>query len=424
MSGLLFRHAESLLLKPANTRALQLVHRRNVSVFLNNQDQQQQQTASAEKNPGTKVGRGLSSIFQSTQPPAPADPHFAVIDSGYGSLVMAKMPPYSLFYTRVGQTLGQSPRARSKAIARGPTSVLRPLLGRQAFLQEISTDSASADVLLAPRQPGDVAVVGLSGAVEYYVRKSCLLARTKFLQVSTWNAIGAAFNALAFDRVAGKGTMVLNTHGGLHRLVLQEGEEYLVDPRYVVAWSANLDVGPQSGRPKPLVPGQSAETQVPSAKQQTASSSYSSNVNPSAAAATGPQVAPLMSNGPSVENKLSWPAPSPTKPAQTVNKTTAALDAKSKLVDDKKPAKPNAVSAFAARLLDTVKSSTRSVLYASANAIRTGGWAAAKTTRTLAGVPDLYRVTGPGEIFVSTRLTPKPWTRITNAISAKSSASE
>ncbi|KAJ1876551.1 hypothetical protein H4R99_004762 [Coemansia sp. RSA 1722] len=410
MTGLLLRQTH-LLRHRANTKALNLTHKRNINVFLNNNNKNDQPLTTNTDT--SKVTRSLSNIFQTTQPPAPADPHFSVIDSGYGSLIMAKMPPHSMFYTRVGQTLGQSPRARSRAITKGPTAILRPLLGRQTFVQEISTQDISADVLLAPKQQGDVVVVGLTGSVDYYVRKSCLLATTKFLNISTWKAIGAEFNALAFDKVEGKGSMVINSYGGLHRLVLQENEEYLVDPRYVVAWSSNLQAGPQSGQPKPFV--------VASNKHTGPSASASASAATSSVAA-GSQIAPLMSNAPILENKISWPAPSPTKPTQTVNESTTS-DAKNKSGGNSN-AKPNVFSALSARILLAVKNSTRTVLYASANAIRTSGWAAAKTTRTLAGVPDLYRVIGPGEIFVSTRLTPKPWTRIANVISAKSSATE
>ncbi|KAJ1648198.1 hypothetical protein LPJ64_000459 [Coemansia asiatica] len=416
MTAAFVRQANSLLLKATKKAFQHTQKKRAVSVFLNDNHEKQQQASSTDQ-PESKVGRSLSSIFQNSQPPAPADPHFTVISSGFGSLVMAKMPPHSQFFTRVGLTLGQSPSARSKAVTTGPTAPLRSLLGRQIFMQEITTDSKSADILLAPKMPGDVAVVGINGSVEFYVRKSCLVARTKFLQVSTWNAIGAKFHALAFDRVAGRGSMVLNTHGGLHRLVLNQDEVYLVDPRYVVAWSSNLKVCPQSGRPKPLAPDHTMSS---------TSNSNSPNNGSKPDAVASPQVAPLMSNTPTVENKISWPAPSPTKPTQTVKQTTAAAssDAKNKASGNSSDKKSNIFSVFAVRMLDLVKRSTRSALYASANALRNGGWAAAKTTRTLAGVPDLYRVTGPGEIFVSTRLAPKPWTRITNAISARSSVSE
>ncbi|KAI8320197.1 hypothetical protein GQ54DRAFT_298828 [Martensiomyces pterosporus] len=419
MNTLLRPSALSQTSRSAFIAARSLTATRNVSVLLNNRTKKQatEDEASESSRPEeqtsriNRVSRGLSNIFQGKTSPAPVDPRFEVIDSGYGSLVLAKMPPYSQFYAQVGQTLGRSPHATSRATTNGAVAVaaLRPLLGRRTFIQEISTESMAADVLVAPKQPGDVSVVGMDGSVDYFVRKGCLLALTRFLSVSTWSGLGAGFNALAFDKVSGRGTAVINTFGGLHRLVLNEGEEYLVDPRYVVAWTSTLDVAPQSGRPKPLQPASHATVTAPSLPD-------------TGAAGSGTRTVPLVSSSPAVDNKVSTPSRSPAAPIQTASVTTENA---SKGKQTNGSSSTLATKIFTLGFLpawEAIKSGVRGVAYASANAVRIGGWAAAKTTRTLAGVPDLYRVTGPGHIYVSTRLTPKPWTRITNAVSAKSSA--
>ncbi|KAJ2494995.1 hypothetical protein GGI11_008602, partial [Coemansia sp. RSA 2049] len=257
----------------------------------------------------TRAVGGLSGIFKGARAPAPVDPRFEVIGtstSGAGegaSLVRVKMPPYSVFYTQVGQTLGQSRGARTRATTRGPAAVaaLRPLLGRSAFVQEITTDAAAADVLVAPANPGAVAVVASDGGSDYYVRRRCVLAQTKFLSLSTWSGLGAGFSPLAFDRLGGRGTFVLNSvGGGIHRLVLDEGEDYYVDPRFVVAWSSTLSVAPQSGRPKPLAPraddAVSADAgggQIPAADRPADTYAPSSS---------------LVSNNPAVRNSVVSPA--------------------------------------------------------------------------------------------------------------------
>ncbi|KAJ2820921.1 hypothetical protein FBU31_005071, partial [Coemansia sp. 'formosensis'] len=187
--------------------------RRNISVFPG----QRKDSANSTEGLDT-VSRGLSSLFQGTSAPAPVDPRFEIIDSHHGSLVLARLPPYSQLYAQVGQTLGQSLRAHSRATTNGAVAALRPLLGRQAFVQEISTDAHPAEVLLAPRHAGGVAVVGMDGIHDYFVRRGRVLAQTKFLRASTWQGIGAAFNALAFDRLSGRGSAVINAVGGLHRL--------------------------------------------------------------------------------------------------------------------------------------------------------------------------------------------------------------
>ncbi|KAJ2160985.1 hypothetical protein GGF46_001844 [Coemansia sp. RSA 552] len=342
-----------------------------------------------------KVSRGLSGVFQgSSGQPEPVDPYLEVVDSGHGSLLRAKLPPFSSLITQVGQTVGQSPSARSRATPRGTflVAALRPLLGRSMYVQEITTEDWAADVLISPKRSGDVVVLGLNGMVDYFVRRNCLLAQSRFIDVKTWSGIGATFNALAFDRAGGRGSIAVSAFGGLHRLVLAENEQYLVDPRYVVAWSATLDVAPQSGRPQPL---------EPKPQQLPASSA------PHVSAST--RTAPLVSNNPAVDNTMAAPRRSPAEPIQTASASTLRKASDMVLEKGLYP------------VWRVVRSAMRSTAYASVNAVRVSGWAAAKTTRTLAGVPDLYRVSGPGEIYISTRLSPRPWTRITETIAAKSS---
>ncbi|KAJ2024011.1 hypothetical protein GGI06_001179 [Coemansia sp. S85] len=392
------RHSRRLLLA---TRPTAL--RRGLSSFTAQRSPANDHTTTSESATNT-LSRNLSSLFQGSPTPAPVDPRFEIIDSNHGSLVLARLPPYSQLYAQVGQTLGQSPRAHARTCPRGAAAVaaLRPLLGRHAFIQEISTDSHPAEVLLAPKHAGDVVVLGMDGTRDYYVRRGRLLAQTKFLAVSTWHGIGAAFGALAFDRVSGRGSAVINTFGGLHRLVLREGEEYWVDPRYVVAWSSTLDVAPQSGRPKPLSPHAEAPAHEPATKQHADST---------------PRPTPFVATAPTIDNAVSQPAKSPAESTQKVTLATSGSP-------EKKDKQSVAAKLYAHSLVPiwrVLRNSGRSIMYASVNALRVSGWAAAKTTRTLAGVPDLYRVTGPGDIYVSTRLTPKPWTRLSNTIAAKSS---
>ncbi|KAJ2342725.1 hypothetical protein IWW50_004688 [Coemansia erecta] len=345
-------------------------------------------------SPLDRLSRGLTSVFQPAQHgPAPVDAQFTVVDAKHGSLVRARLPPHSHVVARVGQLVGVSVGTRVRAAPNGAFAVaaLRPLLGRHAFVQRVATDEAAADVLIAPRSAGDVAVVGMAGAADYFVRRGCVLAQTAFLHASTWRGVGAAFGVLAFDRVGGRGAMVINGVGGLHRLVLRDGEEYLVDPRFVVAWSSTLAVCPQSGRPPPMQPA----------------------APPKAGAfKSGPPPLPFVASSPAVSNTVAAPARSPSAPVQTARKSTM-----------------RDLSTLGSRVLDYtlfpvsrgVASILRAAAYASANAARTGAWAAAKAVRTLAGVPDLYRVTGPGEIYVSSRVQPRPWTRVTETIAAKSS---
>ncbi|KAJ2368797.1 hypothetical protein H4S02_004871 [Coemansia sp. RSA 2611] len=337
----------------------------------------------------------VASALQPAAAPAPVDAQLSIVESKHGSLLQARLPPYSQVVARVGQIVGQSAAARTRATTRGAFAVaaLRPLLGRAMFVQEVSTEARAGDVLIAPRAAGDLAVVGLTGRADYFVRRGSVLAQTRFVQASTWAGLGAAFNALAFDRVSGRGALALNAAGGLHRLVLAAGETYLVDPRFAVAWSASLDVRPQSGRPTDAAAAEPAP--------HTAAAPHKPAASP----------APFVASSPAVSRTVAAPPRSPAAPVQTARKST--------LRD---------LPRLGSRLLDytalpagrLVARGVRAAAHAVANAARTGAWAAAKTLRTLAGVPDLYLVTGPGEIYVSSRVQPKPWTRVAESVAAKS----
>ncbi|KAJ1856867.1 hypothetical protein LPJ73_002119 [Coemansia sp. RSA 2703] len=339
----------------------------------------------------------LATAFQRPQPPSPTDPHFTTLDTPHGTLLQAKLPPFSSFYAHPGTTLGQPPTVHTQTKLRGATAPLRPLLGRPMFTSELATMEEAADVLLAPRLPGALAVIPLNGAQGIFVRSACVLARTRFLARTTWDALGAKFHPLAFDRLEGRGAVVINGFGGIHRLVLDPGEQYLVDPRYVIAWSASMHVDLPDA-PKPVVENKHTVQKD------------TRDVSKLAPKVQHP-VAPLMSAGLAVENRPAWPAPSPAKPTQVASVSTQDTQG-------------NAAARMAKKITSSTGDAARWLFAVSSGAVRTASWAASRTARRLAGVPDLYRVTGPGEIYVSTRLNPKPWTRIADRTSAKSSVTE
>ncbi|KAJ1917439.1 hypothetical protein H4219_003182 [Mycoemilia scoparia] len=168
--------------------------------------------------------------------PNPSDPLFEV----KGTLVVAKMPAYSQMSVTPGSIIGQSNRIRQKTTTRGfgPIAFAKKLvLGRSALVQQVWTNDHSGEVVLAGgAEKGAISVIEMSGSGEYYVRPSSILAFTKFLSTSTWYGKG-----IRFDRLSGKGSFVIR---GSHRLVLEKGQEFLVDPRYINAFETTMLLEP------------------------------------------------------------------------------------------------------------------------------------------------------------------------------------
>ena len=120
-------------------------------------------------------------------------------------------------------------------------ALLRKLRSGPFYLHEISAPagtesstsskvSAAANVLISPRSLGDIATVELpSGTAGLVCKANSFLACTGDVDIKS-----------SFDgvKIVGEGSVAVAAYGVIHRLSLQTGEEYHVDPRHLVAYSS------------------------------------------------------------------------------------------------------------------------------------------------------------------------------------------
>jgi uncharacterized protein (TIGR00266 family) len=120
---------------------------------------------------------------------------------------------------------------------------LKRVLTRETFfVSRFTAVGAPAEVLLAPRVPGDVVGVDVTGR-ELLVQSSSWLAGETTLRL---DAEFAGFRGLFageglfFIRVGGSGTALLSSYGAIMRRPIPAGVRYVVDTGHLVAFDARM----------------------------------------------------------------------------------------------------------------------------------------------------------------------------------------
>lgn len=116
------------------------------------------------------------------------------------------------------------------------------LTGEHFFFQTLRATRGAGEALLAPTVPGEIVILELDGASEYFVQKDGFLAGAQSLTIESKMQSfargllgGEGFFIL---KIGGKGTLILNSFGAIHLVELKPDEEYIVDNSHLVAWSA------------------------------------------------------------------------------------------------------------------------------------------------------------------------------------------
>jgi uncharacterized protein (TIGR00266 family) len=157
---------------------------------------------------------------------------------------------------RVELTAGETIKAESGAmVASSPTIDVESkmeggflgalsrkfLTGEKFFFQTLRATRGAGEVLLAPTVPGEIVMLELDGVNEYMVQKDGFLAGAEAIKLdSQMQSLsrgllgGEGFFIL---KASGKGTLLLNSFGAIHKIDLRPDQEYIVDNSHLVAWS-------------------------------------------------------------------------------------------------------------------------------------------------------------------------------------------
>jgi len=107
------------------------------------------------------------------------------------------------------------------------------LTGEKFFFQTLRASRGAGEVLLAPTVPGEIVIMELDGLNEYMVQKDGFLAGSESIKIeSQMQSLsrgllgGEGFFIL---KVSGKGSLILNSFGAIHKVELKPDQEYIVD---------------------------------------------------------------------------------------------------------------------------------------------------------------------------------------------------
>ncbi|CAG8450850.1 5262_t:CDS:2 [Paraglomus occultum] len=188
----------------------------------------------------SSLSPGINTAANWIQHPIP-DPAFEVISAGTpGALLYVKIPPRSEIYATPATVIAASGKVRTERSTDGNIIMAmgRKLAGGLLVYHKLITDAYSGDALLAPSPLSDIAAIQMDGRSDYYVRKGAFFAKGPRVSLKVERIRGmGALNKFAY-RISGRGTLVISGHGSIHRLVLNAGDEYLVNPKHLVAWDA------------------------------------------------------------------------------------------------------------------------------------------------------------------------------------------
>ncbi|KAG2179112.1 hypothetical protein INT43_001962 [Umbelopsis isabellina] len=186
-------------------------------------------------------------MFAAIASPGKSEPEFNIVSSGVGSLLMVKLPPHTDIVAATGTAVGSSNKVLAKLTMDGGSisAGARRVLGDSMFRQKFETHEEYGDVLLSPASIGEIAIIKINGSTEYAMRRDTFLAKTSRVSVDLgFGGIKGKETGLVqriAHKVRGPGTIAISHYGGLYRVVLDEGEEYLANPSHLVAWDTRTE---------------------------------------------------------------------------------------------------------------------------------------------------------------------------------------
>ena len=147
---------------------------------------------------------------------------------------MVSMTPGILISAAIGDTRS------SKRLWSG----FKSLLGGESFFRAVFRAKRDGQsLLLAPNNYGDIVPIAMMGDEKLFLTRGSYLAHTGdcLLEVKYGGLKGVfAKTGLFLLRVSGTGMLFCQTYGAIVERTLAEGEQFLIDNRYVVAFSETV----------------------------------------------------------------------------------------------------------------------------------------------------------------------------------------
>ncbi|KAL3796201.1 hypothetical protein ACHAWO_010481 [Cyclotella atomus] len=174
-----------------------------------------------------------------------------VKNEGSFASVSITLPPRTGFHCESDAVVSMSNDIDVRGAMSGGilTSLARAFLTRESFFTtQVSNSSPykSGDVLIAPSEPGGIAIHELVPGQDMILTGGAYLAGDETVEVSSsMNSPFSGFGnfsgtGLFLLKASGRGKLAISAYGSMHKYVLGMGEKRKVDNGHIVAWSASM----------------------------------------------------------------------------------------------------------------------------------------------------------------------------------------
>jgi len=178
-----------------------------------------------------------------------ARPEWQLRDEGAFASICVQLPAGSFIHCESDAVVSMSSNVEVKGKLAGGllASFARAMFTRESFFTtEVRSTAAPGDVLVAPSDPGGVALHRMVRGEELTLTSGAYLAGDGGVTVNSdmQNPFSGFTNfsgtGVFLLRASGQGNLALSAYGSIIKYTLQPGEKRAVDNGHLVAWSATM----------------------------------------------------------------------------------------------------------------------------------------------------------------------------------------
>jgi len=177
-------------------------------------------------------------------------PRWEVLNEGSFASVCVRLPPDSGIHCESDAVVSMSGDVDVRGVLSGGflAGLARTFLTRESFFTtrvENTSLEATGDALIAPSDPGGIALHRIFQGEEMFLTSGAYLAGDDGIRVESamqaqlGNSLlsGTGFFLL---RASGQGNLAISAYGSMHKYILSAGEKRMVDNGHLVAWTSSM----------------------------------------------------------------------------------------------------------------------------------------------------------------------------------------
>lgn len=169
---------------------------------------------------------------------------FELLCQGDSRILKINATQGETFRVEAGSMVAMTPTFELKVKAGSVGKMLgRMMSGESALLQEYKALD-NGEILLAPTGSGDIMKVDIDGSKQYRISNGNFLACTDGITLEAKAKVKGIFGSgegLFGLRTKGSGTLFVNACGSIHKIVLKEGQQYIIDSTHLVLWENDME---------------------------------------------------------------------------------------------------------------------------------------------------------------------------------------